>query len=267
MVVRGGETELYYEMSGEGTNVVLLHEGVADSRMWEPQWGALAQAHRVIRYDMRGFGRSPLPPEPYSHAVDLVNLLKRLRIDRAVLIGASLGGRVALELAVSRPDLVAGLVLAGAVLPGHDWSSAFRAFAAAENDAFEKGDIEAAVEVNLRTWVDGRRPREEVNQEVRELVGVMQRQAFEVQLAAGDEAEEDLLEPRLDSRLGEIQQPSLVLVGEEDLSDIHEIAMRLRSELPNAHHSVIARTAHVAPLERPLEFNELALGFLGSSSL
>jgi 3-oxoadipate enol-lactonase len=267
MVVGGSETELYYETAGEGTNVVFLHEGVADSRMWEPQWSAFAQAHRVVRYDMRGFGRSPLLPEPYSHAVDLVNLLKKLRIDRAALIGASLGGRVALELAVSRPDLVTGLVLVGAVLPGHDWSGAFRAFAAEENDALEKGDIEAAVDVNLRTWVDGRRPRDEVDQKVRELVGVMQRRAFELQLAAGDEAEEDLLEPRLESRLGEIQQPTLVLVGEEDLSDIHEIAMRLRRELPNAQFSVIARAAHVAPLERPIEFNELALEFLGSSSL
>lgn len=267
MVVREGGTELHYETAGEGTNVVLLHAGVADRRMWEPQWEALAKEHRVVRYDMRGFGRSPIPPEPYSHAVDLVNLLKKLRIDRAVLIGASLGGRVALELAVSQPDLVTGLVLVGAVLPGHDWSGAFRAFAAEENDALEKGDIEAAVDVNLRTWVDGRRPREEVDQKVRELIGVMQRRAFELQLAAGDEAEEELLEPRLESRLGTIQQPALVLVGEKDLSDIHKIAMRLRRELPNAQHSVIARAAHVASLERPIEFNELVLWFLGSSSL
>jgi 3-oxoadipate enol-lactonase len=89
--------DLYAEVAGEGSTVVLVHAGICDSRMWGPQWDAFPAAHRTVRYDLRGFGRSPLPPQPYSHGRDLIALLEQLRIERATLVGASLGGRVALE--------------------------------------------------------------------------------------------------------------------------------------------------------------------------
>lgn len=97
---------------------MLVHAGICDSRMWDPQWDAFPAAHRTVRYDLRGFGHSPLPPEPYSHARDLVALLERLGIQQATLVGASLGGRVALEVAVTHPEVVDALILADAALPG-----------------------------------------------------------------------------------------------------------------------------------------------------
>ena len=109
--------QLHNEVAGTGPAVVLIHEGIADSRMWDPQWSAYTSRFRTLRYDMRGFGESPLPPEPWSNAEDLIELLGEAGIERAALVGVSLGARVALEVALARPDLVSALVLVGAALP------------------------------------------------------------------------------------------------------------------------------------------------------
>src|SRR6185436_3073968 len=85
-------TSLYYEVSGEGEAVVLLHGFSLDHRMWAPQVDALAGRYRVVRYDLRGFGRSAPSPERFTHADDLLALLDHLHIDRAALVGLSMGG-------------------------------------------------------------------------------------------------------------------------------------------------------------------------------
>jgi pimeloyl-ACP methyl ester carboxylesterase len=255
--------QLYREALGDGLAVVLIHEGICDSRMWEPQWQAFASTHRAVRYDMRGFGRSPLPPEPYSNARDLVGLLDEIGIEHAALVGASMGGRVALEVAVARPELVGALVLIGASLPGHDWSETVRTYGAEEERALERGDLEAAVEANLRMWVDGPyRASEAVDPAVRAAVAEMQRRAFELQLPVAEDAEEEPLVPDLAERLGEIRAPTLVLVGKADVEDVHEIAERLHRAIPGARCASIPGAAHVPNMERPLEFNEIVLDFL-----
>lgn len=254
---------LHAEEAGQGTAVVLIHAGICDSRMWDPQWWSFPRRHRTVRYDMRGFGRSPLPPEPYSHARDLVDLLERLGIERASLVGVSLGGRVALELAVSRPEVVDALVLVGAGLRDHAWSPEVEGSWAEEQAALERGDVDEAVEMNLRTWVDGpRRAPGAVDSAVRERVREMQRRAFELQLPFADRAAEELLAPDLTDHLRDVDTPTLVLAGQEDWPDIHEIAERLAREIPNARHARIADAAHIPNLERPAEFDELVLDFL-----
>ena len=85
--------QLHHEIAGSGDTIVLIHAGIADSRMWEPQWRRYAEDYQVVRYDMRGFGRSPLPPEPYQHAQDLLDLLDRFEIERAALVGQLAGRR------------------------------------------------------------------------------------------------------------------------------------------------------------------------------
>jgi 3-oxoadipate enol-lactonase len=180
-------------------------------------------------------------------------------------VGVSMGGRAALEVALARPELVEALVLVGAGFPGHDWSAEMNAADEAEMAALTRGDLDAAVEVSLRTWVDGpqRRP-EDVDPEVRAQVAEMQRRAYELQLPVWETAEEERLVDDLAERLSEVAAPTLVLVGEEDLPDIHEIADRLEREIPNAQRASIADTAHVPSLERPREFDQLVLPFLQS---
>lgn len=255
--------ELHHEVTGEGSPVVLVHEGIADSRMWEPQWTSFSPVHRTVRYDMRGFGETPISPGSFSHARDLVGLLERLALGPAAIVGVSLGGRVALEVAVARPELVSALVLVGAGLPGHDWSEETQAGWAEEEAALERGDLDAAVEVNLRMWVDGPgRGSTDVDAGVREQVAVMQRRAFELQLPIGDAAEEEPLVPDLAQRLPEIHVPTLIIVGEEDRPDMHAIADRLAALIPHVKRATIPATAHVPSLERPDEFDRLVLEFL-----
>jgi 3-oxoadipate enol-lactonase len=255
--------ELYAQVAGEGPPVVLVHEGICDSRMWNPQWETYARDHRVLRLDLRGFGRSPLEAGRFSNARDLIRVLEKDGFERATLVGGSLGGRVVLEVAAARPELVAALVLIAPGLPGHDWSPEVRASWEEEEAALEAGDLDEAVEVNLRTWVDGpRRSPEEVDPSVRKRVGEMQRRAFELQLPVGKDAEEELLVPDLADRVGEIRAPTLVVVGDEDVPDMHAIADRLVREISGARRATIADTAHVPSLERPREFDELVLPFL-----
>ena len=253
---------LYAEVAGEGPEIVLLHEGICDSRMWDAQWESWSRSYRLLRFDFRGYGRSPLEPGPFASAQDVIELLDRHGFERAALVGVSLGGRVALEVALAQPERVRALVLVGSGLPGHEWSDELKAAWEEESAAFDAGDLGTAVEVSLRTWVDGPRRRpEDVDQEVRRRVAEMQRRAYELQLPVKED-EEELLVEDVAQRLGEIEAPTLVLTGEEDQPDIQAIADRLAGEIPGARRATIANTAHVPSIERPREFDELALGFL-----
>jgi 3-oxoadipate enol-lactonase len=234
--------------------------------MWEPQWETFRPSHRVLRYDMRGFGRSPVEPGSYSNAGDLIDLLEQQGVAKASLVGVSMGGRVALEVAIARAELVDALVLVGAGFPGHVWSAEMNAADEAEMAALTKGDLDAAVEVTLRTWVDGpRRTPDDVDPKVRAQVAEMQKRAYELQIPVWETAEEEPLVGDLAERIGEVGAPTLVLVGEEDVPDMHEIADRLERELPNARRASIADTAHVPSMERPREFDQLVLPFLQSA--
>ena len=257
------QAELYREVAGEGPPVVLVHAGICDSRMWDPQWETFPRAHRVVRYDLRGFGRSPLGPGRYSPPADLIALLDELALGPATLVGVSMGGGVSLQVAVASPELVSALVLVGSGVRGHDWSDYVTRAWAEEEAAFERGDLDAAVEVNLRTWVDGpRRSPDEVDPEIRRKVSEMQRRALELYVEGGADAQEEALVLDIGDRLGEISVPTLVLAGELDVPDIHQLADRLEREIPGARRATIEGAAHVPSMERPDEFDRLVLGFL-----
>ena len=183
--------------------------------MWDAQWESWSRSYRLLRFDFRGYGRSPLEPGPFASAQDVIELLDRHGFERAALVGVSLGGRVALEVALAQPERVRALVLVGSGLPRHEWSDELKAAWEEESAAFDAGDLGTAVEVSLRTWVDGPRRRpEDVDQEVRRRVAEMQRRAYELQLPVKEE-EEELLVEDVAQRLGEIEAPTLVLTGEE----------------------------------------------------
>jgi 3-oxoadipate enol-lactonase len=255
-------SDLYWEEAGAGSPVVLVHEAVGDSRMWDPQWETFPRSHRTVRFDQRGYGRSPLEPGTISHARDLIDLMDEVGLERASLVGGSLGGRVVLEVAIAQPERVEKLVLLNPGLPGHDWSQEVQAGWAEEEAALERGDLDAAVEVNMRMWFDGpRRSADEVDPALRARVGEMQRRALEVQLPVGDDVSEQLLVPDLAARLGEVQPPTLVVIGNDDAPDIHAIGDRLVREIPDARRASMLG-AHVASLEHPDEFDRIVLEFL-----
>jgi len=260
-VIASKEDQLHREVVGEGPPVVLVHAGICDSRMWDPQWESFRRAHRVVRYDLRGFGRSPLAPGRYSPPGELIALLDELALGPAALVGASMGGGISLQVAVARPDLVSALVLVGSGVRGHGWSDYVTRSWAAEEAAFERGDLDAAVEVNLETWVDGPdRSPDEVDPEVRSRVAEMQRNAFELALDCPD-AQEEVLVLDIGDRLDEISVPTLAVVGEYDVPDVHMIAERLEREI-GATRVTIDGAAHLPNLEQPREFDDLVLAFL-----
>ena len=235
-------SDLYVEQAGQGSPVVLVHEGIADSRMWEPQWAAYAERYRVVRFDMRGFGQSPPAVGTFSLAGDLVELLEGLELGPATLIGVSLGGAVAMETAIARPELVSRLVLVAPGLRGFEMSDETKAGWAEEEAALERGDVDEAVEVNLRMWVDGpSRAPDEVDPDVRRKVGEMQRRAIEIWLEAGEEGDHQALAEDWGDRLGEIAVPTLdPRRRPRPARDASTIAKRLETEIPNARRETIA---------------------------
>lgn len=264
------ETGIQYDRSGPpgAPVVVLLHAGVADRRMWEPQWAALTQHFDVVRLDLRGFGGSTSRPDrPFSHHDDVEHTLSALGIDQAHVVGCSLGAGVAVEVALTRPHLVASLML---VTPGgsliSEMTPELRNFIDAENTAMARGDLDAAVSANLDWWVDGpRRGAGQVPTEVRALVAVMQRRAFEITAGWNDVVEVELDPPATD-RLGEIDVPTLVLTGGLDLDAIVMAGARTVFGLPHVRLEAWPDTAHLPSLERPDEFLALLEGWLAGAT-
>jgi pimeloyl-ACP methyl ester carboxylesterase len=262
--------DLLYEVAGAGDPIVLVHAGVADSRMWDEQFEPLACDHLVLRYDLRGFGGSSLPGGPFSYAADLRALLDHLDIPRAAVVGASFGGQVALEFALQRPDKVTSLVLVDSAIQGWEWSEEVERFGAAEDDALEAGRIEEAVELNLEMWVEGPgREASEVDAGFRERVRTMQRDAFVKQLHAEAQSpppgSPDWLDPPAISRLADIRARTLVLVGDQDVADFIRISERLTADIDTATGAVIEGAAHLPSLEKPGVFLEIVRNFLSDA--
>ncbi len=104
--INGGK--IYYEVAGSGHPLVLIHGGQMDRRMWDEQFDLFSKSYRVIRYDVRGFGKSPASTNVYADEEDLAALLKYLQVDKAYIVGLSLGGRIAIDFALTHPDMTDG---------------------------------------------------------------------------------------------------------------------------------------------------------------
>ena len=252
---------LTYERSGtaDPSPIVLVHAGIADRRMWDSVWPALTTARDVVRFDLRGFGESTeRPTGRWSPRADVVEVLDHLGIERAHLVGCSFGSGVCAEIAIERPALVASLVLSapgGSLLV--ERTDDFAAFAEAENAAIEEGDLDAAVEANLRAWVDGpKRGPDVVDPSIREAVRTMQRRAFDLTIDWPDEVweAEDGLDPEPPDRLDEITAPTLVISGGLDLETVRLAADRLLAGIRDVRGVVWPDVAHLPSMERPDDF-------------
>ena len=211
--------KLYYEASGEGRSLLLLHAGIGDSRMWEPQWDEFASRYRVIRTDLRGFGKTVVLPGRFSYHEDLPAVLRHLGEETAFVIGLSFGGLVAMDFALAHPEMVNALVLGAPAVSGWGPSEELARFSADEDDLLERGDLTGATELNLRMWVDGpHRAPDKADAAVRERARKMQMDVFKV--VVPDDAGDEPLEPPAMKRLEEIRVPTLIITGEL-LSLIH----------------------------------------------
>lgn len=265
-------TTLYYEIAGAGHPFILEHGHLLDRRSWDDQFGVFAQHYRVIRYDQRGFGDSGLitKGEPYSARQDLYELMKFLGIESAYLMGVSGGGSLAIDFTLEHPEMVGALIPVTAGVSGYRPSEDFmqkhpdvmRMYTSLE-EAFEQHDIARAVEVSLELWTDGpgRLPGQAAP-DVRERVREMTTRNWQ---RPDDEAQAETppipLEPPAVGRLSQISAPTLIILGEYDAPNPLE---QLAAEIPGAKKVVMAGTAHHPFMEKPAEFNQIVLDFLGS---
>lgn len=276
----GGVT-LSHDAAGSGPALVLLHSGVCDRRMWDPQWEALqAAGYRVVRADLRGFGETPAETGDYDPVADVWELLDSLGIERAALIGASYGGKLALAAAARHPERVTALALLASGLPGRAPSAGLRAWGAREDALLEADDLEGAVALNVDTWLGP-----DATPGTRAALADMQRNAFRVQLAAeaaagtaepsrpeandpeGADAAEETPPTAPGFDLSGIAAPALAIAGAHDFADYREIAVDLAELLPNARHLDLDWAGHLPSLERPEEVTALLLDFLTEAGL
>jgi 3-oxoadipate enol-lactonase len=251
---------LYYEMMGMGHPLVLIHAGIADSRMWDDQFTDFAEHYRVIRYDIRGFGKSAMPTGSSSTSRDLYGLLTALGIARAYVVGLSIGGGIAIDFTLRYPEMVSALVLVASGLGGTQPSAEMRRADATVDAALERGGIDAAVEAENRLWVDGpKRTPDQVDPTVRARVSEMNGALYRLPEV---DAPRERLDPPAIGRLGEIHVPTLILVGDGDVPDVIETANLLEQGIAGARKVVFPGVAHMVNMEHPEAFNRIVLNFL-----
>jgi 3-oxoadipate enol-lactonase len=247
---------LAHDIEGSGEPALFLHSAVCDRRSWQPQWDLLRDAgYRVIRADFRGYGETPAPTEPFDNAADVRDLLDAHGIEQATLVGSSFGGRIAIEVAARWPERVTDLALLCAALDYDPPTDAVRAFGRREGELLEAGDIEAAVELNLETFLGP-----SADAATRAFVGDMQRHNFEVQLPAPE-----VPESTVDHDITAITARTLVVAGAHDVDYFQIIAQHLVRNIPGAQYVLLDWAGHLPGLEDPTRLNPILLDFLKAS--
>jgi 3-oxoadipate enol-lactonase len=249
--------KIYYEVAGEGHPLVLIHGGQMDSRMWDEQFALFSKSYRVIRYDVRGFGKSPASTAVYADEDDLAALLKYLNTGKVHIVGLSLGGRIAIDFALSHPDMVSAIVPVAPGLSGFHFAddpSFMETWRAAQ-----AGDWEKVTEIWLHTgYMAPAMENPKIAPRLHQLALEDARQNLDNFLL------DKVLNPPAMERLADVKVPTLIIVGNRDMADIHEICGLLRARVPGAKEIVIQNSGHIVNMEQPEEFNRAVLDFLGS---
>ena len=246
---------LFYEVSGTGDAIVLIHAFSVDRRMWAPQIAALEGRFQVIRYDLRGHGKSDVPLAPYAPHEDLRSVLDALGIGRATLIGLSAGATIATDFAIAYPNRVARIILASPGLSGHVPSTPLT-WTQPVFQAAGAGDPEGAAKLWAETPIMALRNDHAAESTVRDLV------MSNVRLWTYRTNPAQQLTPPAIMRLSEIKCPALVILGEQDLPHIKEIANLLVNGISGARLVTIPRAGHMVNLDAREPFNQAVESFL-----
>ena len=240
-------------LPGEGPTIVLLHAGIADRRSWGEVATALNQAGAdVLAYDRRGFGDTPGTTATFDHVDDLRSVLEQSTAVPAWLVGNSQGGRIALDLALSDPERVAGLVLVAPAVSGEpdtgddDLDADTRRIDAAVGAAVESGDLDEVARLEAHLWLDGpAAPEGRVSGPARDLALAMNAIAL-----AADSPDEQPPERDTWDHLAEIEAPTTLVWGGHDIPVIIDLARTLAERLPQVRAAIeIPGVAHLPSLE------------------
>ena len=242
-------TDLWYQVDGSGPPAVLLHESVVDSRIWTRFLPLVTDRLTTIRYDQRGYGRSPMWNGSYSPVDDLTAVLDAAGIDRAALVGTSRGGRIAIQAALERPERVSALVLAVSALAGRPLNVEGTPKQEARwEEAEARGDVAELAELDLEIWAPMG-----ADDELRRMF---------LENAEASNAEDPAVDEPSIARLGEIAVPTLVVTAGRDVPDLEAVGDLLAREIPGARRAVIDEADHMIQWRAPEEFAHLVLEFL-----
>ncbi len=264
--VAGGR--LYYEVTGAGYPLLLVHADVSDNSMWDEQVNAFAEQYRVVRFDKRGFGKTTSEDGPFSYRQDMAALLAHLGIEKAAILGLSNGGTQVVDFTLEHPELVDALIVVAGAASGDEQS--FSNPTETETALFsqyetleEQKDYEGLVKLGVHVWCDGpNQPEGRAAASVRERIAETLRNNYRLHQ---EKLEPQPLEPPAAGRLSEIHVPTLVIVGDFDESGTVAAANTLAKGIPGAQHAVFQGVAHMVNMEQPERFNTLVLDFLAQA--
>lgn len=260
-VTISGGAKVWVEEAGEGPAILLLHAGVADRTMWDRQWAWLSQGFRVIRWDWRGFGDSEHVAGPYSYAADVLAIMDTVKVGKAILVGASMAGSVAIQVAVQHPERVLGLVLVGTGVPGFHGENpaAVEALFLEADRALTSGDAGRYLALMESLWLIGpARLAKDVDPVYLTTARSLLLQTIRPQNEAVSQDDDW---SSLDF-LAALLSPVLIIVGDQDVPEVVRGSEYLESVLPRGRREVVENTAHLPNLERPRYFDALLSDWL-----
>ncbi len=249
-------SRLYYEECGSGPGaVVLLHDGVVNSAVWDDVWPAFCKRFHTIRYDRRGYGRSLATKKPYYEADDLAAVLRDRKITRADIVASSHGGEVALNFVLRYSAYARALVLVGPAATGFPYSEWFLMREREDSQSNKVEDLIAASTRNPFLIVPGH--------------DAARKRLHDLLTAAPQDLTHDdmpLPEKPIFPYVQELRAPTLILIGSGDAADNHAVAGALVMAIPGAARIVVPDTGHLMYLEKPNDFFSLVSTFLVAHS-
>jgi pimeloyl-ACP methyl ester carboxylesterase len=250
---------LYYETMGEGAPVVFLHGGFGDRRMWNDQFPEFAKYYSVVRYDQRGFGKSQKPTAAYSPVSDLEMLLDHLKIDKAHLVGNSMGGYLAIDFAIQKPSRVRSITVvaagpSGLEPPKEDTNRMMAVFKIAKDEGLNKATA---------MWIQN--PMVAVTSKLPKTAPLLKTMIednasiFEMRFWPFEQTN-----PPAVKRLNEIKVPSLIIIGDKDTPAVQTAAEAAATGIAGAKKVTMKDADHLPQMDNPEEFNRTLKEFLST---
>jgi len=250
--------KIYYQECGTGPEaVIFIHDGIAHSAVWDDVWGTFCKRFHTIRYDRRGYGRTPAATTWYTETEDLATLLQSRKVRHAILVGSSHGGELSIDFTLQYPALVRQLVLVGAVVSGLPYTDHFLNRGMSNSQPFEKNDVAGG----LANWAKDKyllaRGHDAAKKRLLDLLVANPQDMTHADYARP-------IQPAL-QRLKEIRVPTLILAGDADIPDVHAHAGAIETGIPGSKRVVITDAGHLMYLEKPEEFSRVVITFINSN--
>lgn len=253
---------IYFETKGKGENLLFIHAGIADRRMWDREFFTMSKYFKTIRIDLPGYGLSDFTGGEYSYNDILNGVLEYLSVEKTYMIAASFGGKIALDFVLSNQDKCQGMILIAPAVSGWDDSQYLLDYYSEEDKLSQLEEFEKIAALNYNTWILRNRHTESVKRDIKDLVMDMQMKSLmkkEPDTESMEIEEEDII-----LKLRNIKIPVLVVIGDNDVEDFQNIANLIHKEIDSSKKIVIKNATHLANLEYPELFESILFNFFSS---